>query len=327
VKRRGGLFDAITSYHNIRLAFLKTLRGSRRSRAVIGFCRDTDANLAALRDKLLRSDCGWGGYRSFLITDPKLRVISTAPLEQRIMHHAIMNVLEETLTRPLIDNSFACRKNKGTHAAVRYAFKQCKAYSHFLKLDIKKYFDSIHHDTLKNLLRRFIKDPRVLKMLDDIIESYRTSDGRGIPIGNLTSQFFANLYLSPLDHYILEELRPAAYCRYMDDFVLWSGSNKQLQSFLQNIEQFTAEKLYLDLKPAVSGAVKNGLPFLGFLVKDSGIYLLKKSKRRVITRIKEINAQLDSGIIDEAKAAQRAQSVLSAISLARTNRLRRRICV
>jgi hypothetical protein len=326
VKRAGGLFEAITDYSNIRLAFLKTLRGSRHSPEVIRFCRNTDANLAALRGKLLSPDCGWGGYRSFLITDPKLRVISTAPLEQRIMHHAIMNVLEEILTRPLICNSFACRKNKGTHAAVRFAFKQCKCHPFFLKLDIRKYFDSIHHDSLKNILRRLIKDSRVIKLLDNIIDSYQIADGRGIPIGNLTSQFFANLYLSPLDHYILEELRPSAYCRYMDDFVLWSDSNRQLQSSLLHIGQFAAEKLRLQLKPAVHGTVKTGLPFLGFLIKDSGIYLLQKSKRRVIARIKEINAQLDSGIIGEAKAAERARSVLSAINLARTNRLRRRLC-
>ena len=164
MKRQNRLFEQIVEYGNIRLAFLKALRGNRSSPAVINFCRDIDRNLAALREKLLALDCGWGNYRSFLITDPKLRVISTAPFEQRIMHHAIMNVLENIFDRPMIYHSYACRKGKGTHAAVRYALRQCGSKPWFLKLDIRKYFDSIDHETLKTQLQKLIKDTRVIAL-------------------------------------------------------------------------------------------------------------------------------------------------------------------
>ena len=158
MKRQNHLFDDIVDYGNIRLAFLKALRGNRSSSGAINFCRNIDENLASLRDKLITLNCGWGDYHSFMITDPKPRVISAAPFEQRIMHHAIMNILEPVFERPLIYHSYACRKGKGTHAAVQYAFKQCKSNQFFLKLDVRKYFDSIDHETLKTLLRKLIKD-------------------------------------------------------------------------------------------------------------------------------------------------------------------------
>jgi len=196
MKRQSFLFDRITEYGNIRLAFLKAMRGNRESPQARLFCQNTDANLNTLRERLATLDCGWGGYRSFIIHDPKLRTISTAPFPQRIMHHAIINVIGEVLERPLVHHCYACRTGKGTHAAVMYAFKQTKSNPCFLKLDIRKYFDSIDHKILKLQLRRLLKDHRVLTLLDGIIDSYETLPGRGVPIGNLTSQFFANTHLA-----------------------------------------------------------------------------------------------------------------------------------
>jgi len=326
MKRQNRLFEQITGYNNIRLAFLKTLRGNRSSPAAIGYCQDIDKNLDILRGKLLSVNCEWGGYRSFYITDPKPRVISAAPFEQRIMHHAIMNVIETILERPLIHHCYACRKGKGTHAAVLYAFGQCKTKPYFLKLDIRKYFDSIGHDVLKTQLRKLIKDTKVIYLLDGIIDSYETTPGKGVPIGNLTSQFFANMYLACLDHYILEQLRPSAYCRYMDDFVVWGTSKEQMKNMFIQINYYVNEHLGLELKPPVFGKTACGLPFLGFLVKDKGIYLLQKSKRRVTERMTDITASLYNGGITEEKAAERVRSVFAAVSLARTNRLRKILC-
>jgi len=326
MKRHNFLFEHITDYRNIRLAFLGALRGNRSSSTAVIFSRNIDKNLASLRDKLISPNCLWGGYRSFLITDPKPRIISMAPFEQRIMHHAIMNVLEPVLERLQIYHSYACRKGKGTHAAVRYAFKQCKSTPYFLKLDIRKYFDSINHEILKTQLRRLIKDKRVIALLDGIIDSYETEPGKGVPIGNLTSQYFANMYLAGLDHYILEKLRPSAYCRYMDDFVLWASSQAELKEMFININNYVIQKLKLSVKQPVFGKSAAGLPFLGFLIKEKGIYLLQKSKRRVKERMSEITASLYQGAIDELKAAERVTSVFASISLARTNRFRNLVC-
>jgi hypothetical protein len=251
MKRQNRLFEQIVDYNNIRLAFLKALRGNRGSTSVANYCRNTEENIALARDKLSALQCDWGGYLSFLITDPKLRTISTAPFEQRIMHHAIMNVIEPVFNRPMICHSYACRKGKGTHAAVQYAFGQCKSNRFFLKLDIRKYFDSIDHDALKAMIRRLIKDKRVLFLLDGVIDSYEVAPGRGVPIGNLTSQFFANLYLAGMDHFILEKLRPAAYCRYMDDFVVWGNSSEELKAALVRVKDYIEQNLKLSIKQPV----------------------------------------------------------------------------
>jgi len=151
----------------------------------------------------------------------------------------------------------------------------------------------------------------------------RSSPEKGVPIGNLTSQFFANMYLAGMDHYILEKLNPSAYCRYMDDFVVWSTSQKQLKEMFKKITEYVNKNLNLSLKPPVFGKTAHGLPFLGFLVKDKGIYLLQKSKRRVKERMKEISALIYQNNITEIKAAERLRSVFAAISLARTNQFRK----
>jgi retron-type reverse transcriptase len=343
VKRRNFLFDEIASYANIRLAFLKAIRGKRASAEALLFCRDIEGSLENVRLRLLAETVRWGAYKSFVITDPKTRIITAAPFEDRVIHHAIMNVLDPVFEHQLIHHSYACRNGKGSHAAVRYAFTKCKAHPWFLKLDMRKYFDSIDHATLKKLLARIIKDKRTLALLGSIIDTYHTAPGdgkaepcdgkampcdgkaepcRGVPIGNLTSQYFANYYLSGLDHFIQEELKPAAYCRYMDDFVLWASTKESLQIMLNKIERYTEDRLLLHLKPPVLDKTARGLPFLGFMIKTKGIYLLQKSKRRMKTRVREIKGELAAGLITEAQAAAWLISVYAAVLLARTRAFR-----
>lgn len=325
MKRAGNLFERIVDRQNIRYAFMKAIRGKRSSPAVLLFCRHVDSNLDKIRNRLLSLEPGWGRYRSFIITDPKERMISAAPIEERIMHHAIMNVLEPFFERHLVYHSYACRRGKGTHAAVLRAFHNVKSSGYFLKLDIRKYFDSIDHANLKTMISRLIKDGRVLHLLNGIIDSYYTSDGKGLPIGNLTSQFFANLYLSPLDHYIIEKVKPGGFVRYMDDFVLWHKDKNSLKAMRDLVGRYVSENLKLTLKPPIIDSSKNGLPFLGFLIKDSGIYLLQSSKRRIVSRARTISAELAAGIIDERKAAERVTSVHAAVLLARTRVFRVRL--
>jgi retron-type reverse transcriptase len=325
MKRRNNLFEEIVDYGNIRLAFLKAIRGKRTSAEVLLFCRNVDANLRKIRTRLLTEPVRWGTYRRFTITDPKKRTISAAPFADRIIHHAVMNILEPLFERQMVYHSYACRPGKGMHSAVRYAFSKCKGTEWFLKLDIRKYFDSINHDVLKNRLRRIVKDKKLLRLLDGIIDSYENTPGTGMPIGNLTSQFFANLYLSRLDHDILEHLSPPGYARYMDDFVLWGNTRQDLRHALTRIRAFCADELKLGLKQALMGKTEQGLPFLGFFIKKSGIYLLGKSKRRVIRRAGEIHNGLQSGDISGEKAASRICSVCAAIALARTRSFRVRL--
>jgi retron-type reverse transcriptase len=316
------LFENIVSYHNIRLAFLKAIRGKRSASNVTLFCQNIDCNLRTIQNRLSAGNIQWGPYRCFTITDPKKRVISAAPIEDRIVHHAVMNILEPLFERQMIYHTYACRKNRGTHAAVRYAFSKSKGFPWFLKLDIRKYFDSIDHAVLKRLITRIIRDKETRRILFSIIDSYKTVPGRGLPIGNLTSQFFANLYLSPLDHYILEELKPCAYIRYMDDFVLWGLGKESLGQALSRIREYTADRLNVQIKEPVFGKTEQGLPFLGFLIKKKGIFLLRKSKRRMIQRIGEIKKELAHRDITEEAASLRLISVYAAVHLARTRRFR-----
>jgi retron-type reverse transcriptase len=322
MKRQNNLFEKIIDYNNIRSAFLKTIKGIRKSSSVINFCKNTYKNLMSIRENIINLNCGWGNYKTFYIFDPKKRAINTAPIEQRIMHHAICNVLEPVFERSMIFHSYACRKGKGSHSTLKYAFRQCKTKKYFLKLDVRKYFDSIDHYVLKIQLRRLIKDTRVLILLDGIIDSYETEPGKGVPIGNLTSQYFANFYLAVMDHFILEKLNPNGYCRYMDDFVLWANSQAELALMFKEIVNFTKEKLFLTLKQPVFGKTSSGLPFLGFLVKNIGIYLLQKSKNRVKNRLSEITYLFNNLLITEEKAGERAICVFAAITLARTHQFR-----
>ena len=322
MKRTGNLLQYITAYPNIRLAWLKTLRGKRNSPSAVRFARYLDVNLNQVQARLNSLDPGWGNYRKFQIYDPKQRTISAAPIAERVMHHAIMNILAPVLERPLVYHSYACRHKKGTHAAVQQAFHWSKSAGWFLKLDVRRYFDSIDHTVLYQQLQHIIKDRSVLYLLYTLIKSYSTDVGKGLPIGNLTSQFFANLYLSGMDHYILEQCRPRSYIRYMDDFVLWASNKEELQTDLHRITSYCQRHLDLQLKPPVLAPVKDGLPFLGFLIRPQGIYLTRKSKRRMKKRARSITAALANEHIDQETAAMRAQSVHAAVKLARSRQFR-----
>jgi len=325
VKRVNNLSGLIADRQNIRLAWLKAIRGKRKVADVLSFQNDFLPDIERVRERLMSCDPGWGEYKSFQVRDPKLRVINAAALPERIMHHAIMNILEPVFERFQVFHSYACRKCKGTHAAVLHAFRQTKKNGFFLKLDVRKYFDSIDHRILMRQINRLIKDEHVLFLFYGIIKSYSTSEGRGLPIGNLTSQYFANHYLAGLDHFILEKLAPGGYVRYMDDMVIWHSDFEKLKELLEAVESYCADELNLELKPPVMGSVDEGVPFLGFMVRPSGIFLLGKSKRRMKKRAKAISEELASGLIDEGQAALRATSVNASVLIARSRAFRARL--
>jgi RNA-directed DNA polymerase len=176
-----------------------------------------------------------------------------------------MNVCEPVLERAAIFDSYACRRGKGRLLAVARAQAFAQRHRWFLKLDIRKYFDSIHQETLRGLLLRKFKDPVLLGLFDRILASYQTTGGRGLPIGNLTSQHFANYYLAPLDRFLKEDLQRDAYLRYMDDFVVWGGSGRELREVCDRVRAFLMVELKLDLKGnAAINRTAFGMDFLGF---------------------------------------------------------------
>ena len=317
MKRVGKLFEEICCIQNLHEAYYKASKNKRLTAGYIHFRKNAEKNLAFLRQLLLDGKYKHGKYRHFTITDPKQRLISAATFSDRVIHHAIMNVLEPVFERQFIFHTYACRKGKGTHAAARYAFKCAKSSAYFLKLDVKKYFDSIDHAVLKQLLCRIIKDSRCLSLLFCVIDSYKVPFGdgaasgreKGLPIGNLTSQFFANFYLSLLDHFVLEKLKPKAYVRYMDDIVIFDDSLLRLKQIFKDVEIFCSEKLVLSIKMPVFGKCRNGVPFLGWKLYSKGIRILKKTQRRMKQKLLVIKAEFSAGKISLEKACERAKSV------------------
>jgi hypothetical protein len=233
-----------------------------------------------------------------------------------------MNYYDRIFERHLIYDSYACRIGKGTHKAVLRAFHFAKSSKYFLKMDIRKYFDSIDHAVLKTLLAKIIKDAEALHIFNLIIDSGDIFVDKGVPIGNLTSQFFANYYLSFFDHHFKENNKAKRYIRYMDDILIFSDNKNDINNFYTNAVSYAKEKLKLELKPKISGLVTDGVPFLGYLVKPTGIYLHKKTKKRYRARIAEIEYNLRKGRFSEREAGARVESVTAHLLLARSRSFR-----
>lgn len=281
MKRAGNLFPKIADPDNLRLAFLKASRGKKDRWEVVRFRENLDGNLIRLRIGLLNGSVALGRYRYFTVNDPKKRKICAALFTERVLHHAIMNVCEPALESYAIFDSYACRKGKGGVAAVMRARAFAGESQWYLKLDIRKYFDSIHHETLIRLVRRRIKDSRVIDLLVRILSTYETAPGRGLPIGNLVSQHMANFYLGHLDHWVKEVLSVRHYLRYMDDFVIFGESREGIKGKLGEIRAFLRDGLLLDLKENIQiNRCAMGLPFLGYRVFPWHIRLSPRSRSR-----------------------------------------------
>lgn len=319
MKRATKLFDQICDIQNLHEAYYKASKSKRLSAEVMIFNQNYEQNLENLRCSLIEGSYRHGKYRQFTIIDPKERIISAAPFADRIVHHAIINVLEPVFERQFIFHTYACRSGKGTHAAARYAFKKAKSCKYFLKLDVRKYFDSINHSILKNFLCRIIKDSSCLTLLFGVIDTYcvnqnelNVSDKKGLPIGNLTSQFFANFYLSSLDHFVLEHLKPCGYVRYMDDILVFENSKDRLKLIFAGIQDFCLGNLKLYLKIPIFGICKNGVPFLGWNISSEKITVLKSTRSRMKSKLNQIENDFLYGRSTLKKSLERKTAVYAA---------------
>lgn len=323
MNRYGGLFERIVEWDNIRLAYYLASKGKRTKPDVLDFRHDLDINLDRVRNTLLDPNIsGIGDYRFFTILDPKERKICAAPFFDRVLHHAVMHVLEPYFESFQIYDSYACRVGKGTDAAIRRALYFARRYGRFAKLDVRAYFDSIDHAKLNAMIERRFKDRRVVRILEAIIDSYHIDPGKGVPIGNLTSQFFANHYLAFLDHDIKERLRLHGYVRYMDDMLLFGDSGEELRNVCSEIERFCSDELALELKPPIISRTSAGAPFLGFLVKPKGVYLTRKKRRRTKRRLGEFAHKYLNGDWNESELADHILPVCAHLALARSRWIR-----
>jgi hypothetical protein len=244
-----------------------------------------------------------------------------------VAHHALCAVLEPLFERAAISDSYACRPGKGSHRAVRKAQCFSRRFGRFLKLDIRKFFETLDHKVLKTDLRRLVKDPRLLELADRIIEhgAPGSPPGKGLPIGNLTSQHFANHYLTSLDHFIKGKLQVPGYVRYMDDFLLFSDSKNFLRGAHQTINEFVQRNLKLTLKSeaTVHAPVSEGIPFLGLRLWPQIVRLDGSGKRRLIRALRLGTEGLVSGRLNEPDLAASLRSRLGHAEHADTLGLRR----
>jgi retron-type reverse transcriptase len=326
MKRHGQLMPKIADVENLRLAFWKAAKGKRGKADCRVFQERLDENLAALGAELLAGDVPVGDYHYFKVHDPKERLICAATFRERVLHHALMNVCEPILERAAVFDSYACRKGKGRMLAVARAQSYARTHRWFLKMDIRKYFDSIHQATLRELLGRKFKDPLLLGVFDRILASYHTTPGRGLPIGNLTSQHLANFFLGPLDRFLKEELRSVAYVRYMDDFVVWGWSGSELRAVCERVRAFLAAELKLELKSNTAiNRTEFGMDFLGYRLFPGTVRLARRSKVRFMRKFRRYEAAQRCGRWSELLLQQRMQALLAFVMPAESGAFRRHV--
>jgi hypothetical protein len=312
VKRVGNLLDAVAAWDNLRLAAARALRGKRGKADARLYVADLDANLRRLGEEIRSNSVPVGRFSQFTVHDPKERLITAPCFEERVLHHAIMNVCEPVLERWLVADTYACRRGKGRVACLRRAQAFARRFRFFLKLDVRKYFDSIDHVTLKALLARRFKDGRLLALLGRIIDGYTVTPGKGVPIGSLTSQHLANFYLGWCDRFIKEQRQIPGYVRYMDDLARWADSAAELSSALSAVRGFLADRLHLAVKPhPYVNRTGHGLDFLGCRVFPTHLRLSARSRRRFRRKLAALERALYQGRITEREAQQRGQALVA----------------
>ncbi len=312
MQRVGGLWERIWQHENLELAFCKALRGKRRREDAQEFAARREENLERLAEDLSAGTVAVGEGTQFTIYDPKKRLITAPCFRERVLHHAIMNVCEPVFERSLIADTFACRRGKGRIAALLRARQFAAQHACFLKMDVRKYFDSVSHEVLLGKLARLFKDVPLLELFRRIIESYASAPGRGLPIGSLTSQHFANFYLGPLDRLVKQDLRVAGYARYMDDFGLWEDDSRQLTVKMGQVTEFLGDELRLTPNPpSYVQRTRQGMDWLGCRVYPSHMTLNRRSRRRFAHKLRVYEAMFAAGQMDECELQRRVESLVA----------------
>ncbi len=308
--------EDVADVRNLAWAYHRAARGKRRRPDVVRFSQDLDAQLNELSCEILDGSVPVGSWRRFVIHDPKRRTIHAPVFHERVLHHALMRFVDPPLERALVDDSYACRRGRGSLACVQRARVHLRRHPWLVKVDVRRFFDSVDQLVLMDLLARRIRGRRVLDLCRRIVASYCTNPGRGLPIGALTSQLFANTYLAPLDRFLLETVHVRGMVRYMDDVIWWSGSRSECEMVLASVRGFLAERLQLRLKTSVQVRPSSrGVTICGYQLRREGGMRLTRRRR---TRSERVRARAErlfhDGRID-ARDLQREGDVALAITL------------
>lgn len=300
-KTRKNLLPQVVDILNLYDAFEGAAAGKRQRPEVQRFEFNLEARLHRMRQRVIEGRYRWGNYRRFLIHDPKQREIRAPPFRDRVLHHAIVNVCDPLFERGFIADTYACIRGRGQHRAVeryRQFVRARRGQGYVLKCDIAGYFRSVDHEVLTALLARRIGDPQLLALLASLITHGAEGPGIGMPIGSLTSQMFANLYLDPLDHFVKESLRVRHYLRYMDDFILLLDDRAQARRRLAEIETFLNERLRLCLNPRrrTIAPLSAACDVLGYVHQPDGrVRVRRRNVQRLRTRVAALEEDFENG--------------------------------
>ena len=339
-KTYNALYEQICEFNNLYLAYLKARQCKRYRREVLLFSRNVEEELLVLQEELLTGAYKTGKYFRFTIYEPKRREISALPFRDRIVHHAICNIIERLFENKFIKDSYACRRLKGSHAGsarlTEFLRRSRRMWGkvYCLQADVSKFFPSVDHDAMKSIIRKTIRCEKTLTLLDAIIDSVETE--RGMPIGNLTSQIFANVYLNELDHFVKEKLQARFFIRYMDDFLILHHEKSQLHFWKMEISSFMKRVLNLDLNPKTAiYPVNQGVDFLGYrtwathkLLRKRNILNMKRKLRRLaglyqknLTNLESITPVIASwrGHAKHANSHNVVSRVLRSVSFSRNS--------
>ena len=342
MKRAGNLWPELTSFGNLLESARAAAAGKRSRPDVAAFLMGLEPNLVELRRELTEGTYQPGGYRTFEIREPKPRMISAAPFRDRVVHHALTRVLEPVFEKRFSPYSFACRKGFGVHAALRLAREACARSKYVLKCDVRKYFASLDHEILKAKLSRAVKCRETLALAGKIVDCsnpqeeaafYFPGDDlftpgerrRGLPLGNQTSQFFANVYLDSLET-VVRQLRPQAYARYVDDFVLFGDSKDDLREMRRRIaETLEEERLRLHEGKSRLYRCSEGLTFLGWRLFPHKARLARGNVVGFSRRMRQLQGGFEERLIPWDTVRQSVQSWIGHASFGDTAVLRGRV--
>lgn len=346
MRKNFNLFNNICSAQNLFSAWDEFKVGKGKKLDVLEFEKRLEQNIFKLHRDLCNQTYQHGPYEGFYISDPKRRHIHKATVRDRILHHAVFRELNPVFEPAFISNSFSCRIGKGTHKGVEALATMLikESYNnrrncYALKCDIRKFFDSIDHQILFEILKKKIKDKKALFLLDKIIQSYATnldfarerererelscSTQKGIPIGNLTSQLFANVYMNEFDQFVKHTLKVKYYARYTDDFIIVSNCYQYLNDLLKPIQSFLENNLKLNLHPKKMEIRKysQGIDFLGYIILPHFQLIRKRTWKRMLRKFRISVKSFKLGNISDERLYQSLGSSLGALSHANSHKL------
>lgn len=324
-------YENITSLENLLAAWQEFLPGKRNKKDVAEFSFNLFDNVFALHEDLLNQIYRHGGYYAFSISDPKPRNIHKANVRDRVLHHAIYRSLYPFFERKFIFDSYSCRDGRGIHKAllrlrsfVREVSKNNTRTCWILKCDIKKFFASIDHGILLAILQKSIPDHRTMWLLKQVIGSFDSgTHGKGLPLGNLTSQLLVNVYMNEFDQFVKHKLKIKCYIRYADDFIFLENDDRKLLELLEPIKQFLTKQLNLSLHPnkVTIATINSGVDFLGWVHFPKHRVLRSTTKRRMFKRIKEHHTEETlcsfEGLLSHGNAFNLHQTLLNCYGLYR----------